>query len=155
MAKRVSWSFLKTKGLSCTTYMGAKFFCTEHWPGLLREHFGSVIVCLCIFSDAHDLTHKIFRYVRISFLMTTNSSHHFQKRALLHFIIIINHACVSELICLRKPVEGELIFICWWVKRPTHVLNVLWPCKYLPVIHCRQTLCRGRRRPVESRKGGS
>lgn len=35
-----------------------------------------------------------------------------------------------------------------------HVLNVLWPRKYLLVIHCWQTICRGRHSPIES-KGGS
>lgn len=68
----------------------------------------------------------------------------------LHFSFIIDHAYVSEHTCLCNHVGGELTFICWWVKRATRVLNVLWPCKYLPVIHCWQTLCRGRRRPVES-----
>lgn len=36
------------------------------------------------------------------------------------------------------------------VKRPTRVLNVLWPCKYLSVTHCWQMICRGSRRPMVS-----
>lgn len=51
---------------------------------------------------------------------------------------------------------GRSTFMCWRVKRATRVLNVLWPCKYLPVINCRQTLCRSRYGPLgklEKRRG--
>lgn len=36
------------------------------------------------------------------------------------------------------------------VKRPTRVLNVLWPRKYLSVTHCWQMICRGSKRPLAS-----
>lgn len=52
-------------------------------------------------------------------------------------------AYAFERMCLCDHVGGELAIIWWWVKRATRVLNVPWPCKYHPMIHCWQTQACG------------
>lgn len=110
---------------------------------LLQECFGSETVCWpcrCIVSDTHVPTHEI------PLMCQRRPPIWFLPHSALRSIGLPRH----EHRCLCAHVWRALTFNCWRVKRATRVLNVLWPCKYLPVIHCWQTLCRGRRRPVES-----
>lgn len=50
---------------------------------------------------------------------------------------------VSIKYAFMKP-HRKLQFVCRWTEKVARVLNVPWPCKYLPEINCRQRLFRGR-----------